>query len=93
MMRVYLTGYLRCETEAQAARVRVSLPEHIRLTRQEPGCLTFDVTPTEDPLVWRVDESFVDRAAFDAHQKRTRQSDWAHESDGIPRDFTIEERE
>lgn len=91
-MTVYLTGYLRCDTADQAAKVQAALPEHIRLTREEPGCLTFDVTPTDDPLVWYVSESFVDRAAFDAHTARAKASDWGRESQGIPRDFQIEDR-
>ena len=32
-MTVALTGRLICITEAEAARVRAHLPEHIRLTR------------------------------------------------------------
>ena len=88
-MSVTLTGRLICTTLAEAARVRAHLPEHIRLTRAEPGCLRFDVVETADPLVWQVDETFADRAAFDAHQMRTRASRWAQETAGIARDFRI----
>jgi quinol monooxygenase YgiN len=88
-MTVVLTGHLRCDTAEQAAQVTLALPEHIRLTRAEPGCISFDVTPTDDPLVWAVDEEFTDAAAFDAHQTRTRASDWAKASAGIPRDFHV----
>jgi quinol monooxygenase YgiN len=88
-MTVTLTGRLICGTEAEAARVRAHLPDHIRLTRAEPGCLRFDVVQTDDPLVWQVDETFADRAAFDAHQARTQGSTWAQETAGIARDFHI----
>lgn len=88
-MTVALTGRLICTTAAEAARVRAHLPEHIRLTRAEPGCLRFDVVETADPLVWQVDETFADRAAFDAHQARTRASRWAQETAGIARDFRV----
>lgn len=88
-MTVALTGRLLCTTAAEAARVRAHLPEHIRLTRAEPGCLRFDVVETADPLVWQVDETFADRAAFDAHQARTRASRWAQETAGIARDFRV----
>lgn len=88
-MTVTLTGRLICTTAAEAARLRAHLPEHIRLTRAERGCLRFDVVGTDDPLVWQVDETFADRAAFDAHQARTKQSRWAQETAGIRRDFQI----
>jgi len=69
--------------------VETHLPEHLRLTRAEPGCISFDVTQTEDPLTWRVEELFVDRAAFDFHQQRTRASEWFAATSAIPRDYEI----
>ena len=87
MIRV--TGSLTCATAEEAAVVRRLLPDHIRLSRAEPGCLSFDVVPTRDPLVWQVDESFTDRAAFDAHQTRTRESRWFRETAPIRREFQI----
>lgn len=50
MIRV--TGTLTCSMADEAELVRQHLPEHIRLSRAEPGCLTFNVDPTEDPLLW-----------------------------------------
>ncbi len=88
-MGVTLTGQLICKTEDEAARVRAALDTHIRLTRAEPGCLSFEVTPTDDPLVWQVDEAFADKAAFDAHQTRAGASDWAAQTAGIERNYTI----
>lgn len=88
-MTVSLTGYLRCATEAEAARVRAAIDMHIRLTLAEPGCISFELTPTDDPLVWRVAEEFKDPAAFEAHQARGAASDWARETKGITRDFKI----
>ncbi len=89
-MTVTLTGTLRCETEVQASRVRAALPDHIRLTRAEAGGISFEVTQTDDPLVWQVDEEFTDPAAFKAHQTRAAASDWARETAGIPRDYTLQ---
>ena len=86
---ITLTGRLICADAAQAALVRLYLPDHIRLSRAEPGCLSFDVVATSDPLVWQVDESFTDRAAFDAHQTRTRESRWFRETAPIRREFQI----
>ena len=88
-MGVTLKGVLRCADEAEAARVRAGIDEHIRLTRAEPGCLSFDVLPTDDPLVWTVEESFRDPEAFEAHQARTAASDWARMTTGIARDYSV----
>ena len=90
-MKVALTGHLRCADQAEADRVQAGLATHTRLTRAEPGCLSFDVTPTDDPLVWHVAELFTDRAAFDAHQVRAAVSDWAKLTAGITRDYKITE--
>ena len=62
---ITVTGHLIAADEVEADLVRRHLPDHIRLSRAEPGCLTFNVDPTDDPLVWCLDESFTDRAAFD----------------------------
>jgi quinol monooxygenase YgiN len=88
---ITVTGTLTCSTADEAAIVRTYLPEHIRLSRAEPGCLKFNVDPTDDPLVWWLDEAFADRQAFDAHQTRTRSSVWFQASSSLKRDFRVEE--
>jgi quinol monooxygenase YgiN len=88
---IHVTGYLTCATPADAALVTALLPTHIRLSRAEPGCLTFNVDPTSDPLVWHLDETFTDRAAFKAHQARTRASDWFSATAHIAREFQLVE--
>ncbi len=89
-MPVRLTGHLTCTPE-EIDTVRAALPEHIRLTRAEAGCLSFDVVQNPaDPCRWDVSETFVDRAAFAAHQARTRDSDWWRATAHMPRDFEIE---
>ncbi len=87
MIRV--TGTLTCATADDLAIVHAHLPEHVRLSRAEPGCLTFNVTQSADPMVWRLDESFTDQAAFAAHQTRTRGSVWFRVSQGLIRDFHV----
>ncbi|MGP5258488.1 putative quinol monooxygenase [Brachybacterium paraconglomeratum] len=87
---VELTGRLVCGDLDEAAAVRRHLPEHVDLTRAEPGCLRFEVEPTEDPLVWTVSELFVDRAAFEAHQARIRSSPWSEATSGVARDYVVE---
>ncbi|MCU0901744.1 MAG: antibiotic biosynthesis monooxygenase [Cypionkella sp.] len=88
---IRLKGHLICMSEDEAALVRQHLPEHIRLSRAEPGCLSFDVAQTDDPMIWDVQESFRTRADFDAHQTRTRASPWFAATRHILRDFRVEE--
>jgi quinol monooxygenase YgiN len=86
---IHLNGRLICATAADAAIVAAHVPTHIALSRAEPGCLSFEVTQTDDPLIWTVTETFADQAAFDAHQTRTRASDWYRLTAHIPRDFHV----
>ena len=88
---IRLRGQLICLTEDEAQLVRLHLPLHLALTRAEPGCLTFAVDATEDPMVWEVIETFRDRASFDAHQTRTRDSAWFAATRGILRNFRLDE--
>lgn len=86
---IHLTGKLICTSDQDAEIVRRHLPEHIRLTRQEAGCRSFDVSATDDPLVWRVAECFADQAAFEFHQLRTGASDWWQATAHIKREFEV----
>jgi quinol monooxygenase YgiN len=89
MGTVRLVGNLICASADEVDIVRKFLPEHIRLTVSEPGCLSFAVTQTEDPMIWRVEERFTDRRAFEAHQARTRASAWGAATAAIRRDYEI----
>lgn len=89
MPEVTLSGELVCATEPQAETVAGHLPLHIALTRAEAGCLTFEVTQTEDRLIWRVEERFRDAAAFQAHQERVAASEWGSATAGIERRYVI----
>lgn len=75
----------------ERAAVLTHMADHIRLSRAEPACLAFDITETDDPMVFEVMEAFRDRAGFDAHQARTRDSAWFTATRGILRDFRVEE--
>lgn len=88
---IRLRGQMVCMTEDEAAAVRTHLAGHVAATRAEPGCLSFDIATTDDPFTFEVLEAFRDRAAFDAHQARTRDSAWFAATRGILRDFRIEE--
>ncbi len=86
--RIHLTGTLTCATSADAETVTRLLPEHIRLSRAEAGCITFNVVQTA-PLIWTLNETFTDLAAFEAHQARTSTSDWFAATRHIARDFKV----
>ena len=88
---IRLTGTLRCATPEDARLVERLLPDHIRLSRASAGCLSFTVLPQPDGLTWAVDETFADRAAFQAHQARTAKSEWGQATAHIPRSYQIVE--
>jgi quinol monooxygenase YgiN len=91
-MTLHLTGFLICDTMAEADRISHLVPEHIRLTRAEPGCLSFDIVRShEDPARFAVREAFRDREAFEAHQARTRASAWWRETQTVRREFRTSE--
>ncbi|PSL20674.1 putative quinol monooxygenase [Shimia abyssi] len=88
-LRVFLSGHIDVPANRLDA-VRVALPDHIALTRAEPGCLSFDVV--EDANIagrFTVAEVFTTQAAFDAHQTRTKASDWFTITQGIPREYSV----
>jgi quinol monooxygenase YgiN len=85
---VRLTGTIRCAPD-EAERLRAAIPEHVALTRAEPGCVAFDIRATPDPCAFEVSERFRDAAAFEAHQARTRASAWWLITGHMPRDFEI----
>jgi len=89
MMR--LRGQLVCLSDDDAQAVRQHLPAHLAATRAEPGCLTFDVTSTDDPMVWEVMEAFRTRADFAAHQARAQSSPWAQATRNCLRNYQVEE--
>ena len=87
--QVQLTGYLEVPPDRLAAVIQ-ALPDHIALTRAEPGCISFEVVPSpQDATRVLVCELFVDPAAFDAHQQRAGASAWARVTAGLPRHYTV----
>lgn len=88
---VRLKGQMICVTAQESAAVQANVAEHIRLTLAEPGCLSFEVEPTDDPMVWEVMETFRTMADFHSHQVRTRDSVWLEATQGIARAFRVEE--
>ena len=88
-MTVTLTGFITVPHDRLDA-IRAELVTHIRLTRQEPGCINFDVTEDENiEGRFNVSEEFSSAEAFKAHQARVKVSDWGAISAGIPRSYEI----
>ena len=52
------------------------------------GALTA-MSPVNEPSVFDVYEEFVDRASFDAHQARVKESSWGACTKGLVREYTI----
>lgn len=91
-MTLTLTGFLICRSLEEADRAAALLPEHVRLTRAEPGCLLFEVLRSmSDPARFAVHEVYATRADFEAHQARAGASAWGQGTKGIPRDYQITE--
>ena len=90
-MPVTVTGRLICADAAEAELVRALLPEHVRLTRAEPGCELFEVEELPGTTIWTVTERFADRAAFEAHQSRRRTATGAASTRPIRREIDVAE--
>lgn len=90
--KIYLEGYVDVP-EHRLQEVLNGLDKHVHLTKRERGCLAFDVWQDDDlPTRLNVSESFRDRAAFEAHQERTKASEWYNLTIDLPRNYKIEER-
>ena len=84
-----LSGYVDVPADRLAA-VLAALPEHIRLSRAEPGCLSFDVTESaEVPGRLLVSETFATPEDFRAHQTRLAATPWAEVTRGLARHYTV----
>jgi len=84
-----ISGYVDVPP-ADRADFALALPEHTRLTNQEPGCHYFRVTP--DPAIegrYLVEEAFDDEAAYTAHMERTAKTKWAKITRNIKRSYSV----
>lgn len=88
---IALSGRLICADTAQMMTALSLLPEHVELSRAEPGCLRFDIWQDDDPMIWHLAEVFTDADAFAAHQARTGTGEWGRKSTDIERDFNKRE--
>ncbi|GAL13920.1 arginase [Vibrio astriarenae] len=91
MTKVILQGSIEIPA-ACYEQVLMELPEHIRLTRQETGCLVFRVEPcSENRFRYSVYEEFSSPEAFATHQERVRQSTWGEVTKHVKRDYQVTE--
>lgn len=89
MSKVTLKGFIIVQTEDLSA-VKEELINHRNLTHAEPGCLIFEVTQSEsNPNRFDVYETFVNKAAFDAHQQRIQNSHWREVTANVERHYEI----
>ena len=89
MPEVTLIGYIVVPLSDLDA-VMTELPTHIRLTRDEPGCIEFHVTCDKSrPTIYHVSERFDSPEAFSKHQDRVRTSKWGDITTNVERHYTI----
>ena len=89
MKKVILKGFIIVPT-ADLPAVKKALISHKELTRNEPGCLMFNVTQSEFNLNrFDVYEEFIDRTAFEQHQARVKGSAWAKATVNVHRHYEI----
>tara|TARA_R110002110_G_scaffold71258_1_gene190591 strand:+ start:880 stop:1158 length:279 start_codon:yes stop_codon:yes gene_type:complete len=92
-MQIILKGHI-IVPDGDLPAVSAALVEHIRLTREEPGCLCFEVNVDQDnPNRYNVYEEFQDRSTFEQHQQRVAASDWGAVTQNVSRHYEIEERD
>ncbi|WP_397568363.1 putative quinol monooxygenase [Schlesneria sp. T3-172] len=67
---IYVNIVLTVKETSDVAEIESLLAEQGRLSRQEPGCLRFEVYHSQtDPRVFLLNEHWADQAAIDAHRK------------------------
>ena len=90
MCKIILSGYIEVNDSDLDAVLR-ALPNHIALTKNEPGCLVFEVIQdSNNPNRFTVYEEFKNQSAFDFHQNRSRNSDWWKVTTNVTRHYQIE---
>lgn len=91
MSKVALSGYILVPaTDLEA--VLAELPNHIALTREEEGCLRFEVSQDQNDMQrFAVYEEFSTREAFQIHQARVAASRWGDITVNVERHYTVED--
>lgn len=91
MSKITLSGHIEVPSE-DLNEVLAELPNHIALTHQEAGCITFSVSrDSSNPQRFDVYEEFTDKVAFEKHQTRVKASHWGKVTKNVERFYTISE--
>lgn len=91
MAKVVLRGFI-VVLDTDLEHVKNELVNHIKLTKQEQGCLCFEVTQDEhDKNIFHVYEEFSSQEAFNFHQKRVQESSWGKATTNVQRHYEISE--
>jgi len=89
MGKVVLSGFMVVPLN-QLEEAKSAIARHIELTREEPGCLVFEVDEDlEQPGRFTVYEAFEDQASYDIHQERAKASPWGEVSKDFERHYTM----
>ena len=88
-MAIVLKGHIYVSKE-DLPSAKAHLGEHIRLTRDESGCLEFRVTQDQgDPSRFSVFARFRDNESFSLHQRRVENSEWGHVTKNVMRTYVV----
>ena len=87
MSKIILEGYVLA-FDSDLAAIRRELPNHIRLTLQEEGCLVFKVSQDSKNINrFNVYEEFISQDAFNAHQQRLSKTKWGNVSSRLEKHY------
>ena len=91
MTKVILKGHvIACDQDIP--EIEAELPEHIELTLQETGCITFQVSQDRvNKNRFNVYEEFIDKKAFEAHQVGVKASSWGKVSANLEKHYHVME--
>ena len=89
MAKVILQGFITVP-KGDLDKAKAELTNHIRLTRAEAGCLTFEVNQDSEEITkFSVYEEFIDEIAFYAHQDRAKNYNWAKVTNNVERHYKV----
>ncbi len=89
MFKIILQGHI-VVPDADLAKMQEALITHKMLTRQESGCLAFEVTQDSiNSNKFNVYEEFTGQHAFDSHQLRMKNSNWGKVTVNLQRHYQI----
>jgi quinol monooxygenase YgiN len=86
---IYLSGHFDVAKQ-HIQETLLLLPEHIKQSREEKGCLDFRVTQSKKTEErFQVFEKFNSKRAYLYHQKRIKNSKWKNIMTKLKRDYEI----